>query len=298
MKRAVAYVLAVVFVLVNDTSLALPVDDYVEITPIGFDLSQMQTEDIFGNPVSGDIFHNYEITFIITWVVWSGASTYSMNNMMALREYYAQKNINMIGIYYEDEHHPLSYGVEYYEQYDCDFLSLRYPCSEHIKELFSMTDASLPVFYLVDSSGKVIDYTEGYLTEFGFSYFIDKHRSDVYSVTFRSQVDSSVIYETYMERGEDAIYPDIPVYDGFIFSHWSAPCENIVCDTEITAMYEKIGDVNRSGEINTGDVSAILRHEVGLRVLSGLEAMLADVNGNGTVDTGDAATVMQRIVHG
>ena len=57
-----------------------------------------------------------------------------------------------------------------------------------------------------------------------------------------------------------------------------------------------IGDVNMNGVIESADATLILRHIVGLTVLSGEQLVLADCNCSDSIEAGDATIVLRIVV--
>ncbi|MEG1772706.1 MAG: Ig-like domain-containing protein [Clostridia bacterium] len=57
-----------------------------------------------------------------------------------------------------------------------------------------------------------------------------------------------------------------------------------------------IGDINMSGEANTGDVSTILKYCIGLADLTKQQLKIGDINHDGNVNSGDAAILLLMIL--
>lgn len=66
-------------------------------------------------------------------------------------------------------------------------------------------------------------------------------------------------------------------------------------DVTVSAAFDLIGDVNRDGEINVNDVTAIQRHLVDLEFIPAQLLILADANGNGEVNIADATYLQMYI---
>ena len=296
-KRAFVLVTSICILLSGGICRALPFEEPIAQSPIGYDLSDMVTTDIYDNTVTGEIFHEYKYTFILVWVSWFSSCMYSLETMQSLKAEYREIGINTISIYYEDEQHATSAARRALEERGLDILALRYVNSESLLELFSITDAYIPVIFIVDGEGKVVEQTTcSYLTEYEMRYMLDAYRDDVHKVEFKDTVDDSLIFKTYIKHGKDAIYPDIPQHDNYIFYAWDRSSENIVEDTEICALYCEYGDVNWDGYVNTGDATLILRANLGLQSLTEFQKAVADMNGDGMVNSGDAVSVLQKIV--
>lgn len=57
-----------------------------------------------------------------------------------------------------------------------------------------------------------------------------------------------------------------------------------------------LGDVDGSGEVDVGDVTALLRYVVGLSTASDITEPAADVDGSGEVDVGDVTKLLRVVV--
>lgn len=298
MKKAFTVFLAVcILVYPTFQVFAGPYDNYPDPTPIGYNLRQMQALDAYRNVVSGDIFTDYDLTLINVWAVWSGGGTYTLESMNALYDYYQQRNINMMCIYYELENYPIIVGENYLRENGYPFINVRDTYSEHINELFRLTRISaLPVIYLVDGEGTVISYTTGYVTQYEMQQFINSYRDDMHRVTFMDTVSNSPIYETLVEHGGSTFLPNVPLHDGYVFEKWSDKVSYITENTVIYAYYKKRGDANCDGVLTTGDSTYILQHISGQRSLAGLENETADANADGTINTGDVVYVLRYVI--
>lgn len=56
------------------------------------------------------------------------------------------------------------------------------------------------------------------------------------------------------------------------------------------------GDANEDGIVNTRDATAILKHTVGIEILSGTAFQNADMNGDSVVNARDATAVLKKVV--
>ncbi|MEE1011294.1 MAG: InlB B-repeat-containing protein, partial [Acutalibacteraceae bacterium] len=72
-----------------------------------------------------------------------------------------------------------------------------------------------------------------------------------YTVTFKDK-DDSVIDTQVVFRGEDAVVPEIPVHEGYTFSHWDMRSTDIRANTIINAIYiPNVYDVTYYDPMNT-----------------------------------------------
>lgn len=112
-----------------------------------------------------------------------------------------------------------------------------------------------------------------------------------YTVYFRDW-NGSLLDIQVVEEGEDAVLPEDPEREGYIFSGWDGDHRNIKQNTTITAMYIQIGDANGDGKVNTGDATYVLSYTIGNIELSDLFEKVADANQDGVVNTGDAIRIL------
>jgi hypothetical protein len=56
------------------------------------------------------------------------------------------------------------------------------------------------------------------------------------------------------------------------------------------------GDMNRNGQLDTGDATLILRKVVGLESTSPEDILIGDMNGNSFLDSGDATIILRKVV--
>ena len=67
------------------------------------------------------------------------------------------------------------------------------------------------------------------------------------------------------------------------------------CD-DSNALALEPGDINGDGDVNVRDVTMVMQHVLGLRVLSGEQLEAADINNDGVVDIMDVTRIMQIVL--
>ncbi len=87
--------------------------------------------------------------------------------------------------------------------------------------------------------------------------------------------------------GEKNGYVSLTVAVLAVLFLFTISCEN----TSASALLP--GDVNRDGEINIRDVTAVMQHVLGLRILTGEQLEAADVNADGAIDIRDVTSIMR-----
>lgn len=107
-------------------------------------------------------------------------------------------------------------------------------------------------------------------------------------------------YYRYLADEGDCLNPrEAPRIKDMVFIGWDS--DEYLCvmsDLEINAIYLPLGDVNRDGELDTGDASMLLRNIVDDVSFDGKDAELADANCDGDVNTGDAGWILGKIAFG
>ena len=118
-----------------------------------------------------------------------------------------------------------------------------------------------------------------------------------YEVTFVDGVTGNIIAVITVEHGNDAVAPEAPEHEGYIFDSWNGEYTNVTTDLTITAEYLLIGDVNGDGIVNTVDAVLILRYSMGLINIE-FDTRSIDINGDGIVDISDAVLILRIAMNG
>ncbi|MBQ9949432.1 MAG: choice-of-anchor J domain-containing protein [Clostridia bacterium] len=114
-------------------------------------------------------------------------------------------------------------------------------------------------------------------------------------VTFVDGLTQEVISTFEYTYGEELVYPEPPVHEGYVFTGWDKT-DDVTESCTITALYApegELGDVNGDGIVNTGDAVLILKYAAELVTLDTTQLTLADTTGDGTVNTGDAVLILK-----
>ena len=295
--KAIAFIVLICIISGASVSRALP--DYGEepapVSPVGLNISDLTAEDLWGEMTEGNLFSGYELTLMPLWVTWSGASDACMRSLEQQKESLLLQSINCLGLYYESEQFPVSIGRKYYNEKGYTMYSITNRKAPLLKVLFARTNAEIPIIYVVDRYGKVRGFISGYVSNAELTQFLKHFRSDCNTVTFIDGADGSVIYQTIVVDGGYTYYPNVPEHEGYKFKFWNKPVVNITADTIVIAVYDRIGDCNFDGKINTGDAALILKYAVGRAYLSDYALDIADYNRSGETNTGDAVAILQAV---
>lgn len=98
-KRVLPILLAVIMLaamLPLSTGSSKAIGELTE--PVGMDLSEMNTTDIDGNAVTGDLFGEYELTLLNYWATWCGPCKNEMPDLQEFYMKYRDKGINVVGV--------------------------------------------------------------------------------------------------------------------------------------------------------------------------------------------------------
>lgn len=169
-KRISMIVVAVMLVMAMLPAASLAVWEQTEL-PVGMDLTAMETTDLDGNPVAGDIFGNGKAyTILSVWATWA---TPSVDSLKVLQEFYSTVDntdggINILGVLYEDATSSPAAAQGMLEKLGVEFPTVHF--DNVLWELYSNSFAKgeqqcVPVHYLVDTDGVVLDARVGSLDE-------------------------------------------------------------------------------------------------------------------------------------
>lgn len=156
-KRIFALAMAVIMVIAVMPTLSLAAES--TDLPVGTDLMAMNTFDLDGNPVTGDLFTNgSRYTIMSVWATWSDPSKESLVHLETVYE--DTIGLNIVGVLFEDASSNADNAKRLSEEMGLTFPTLY--MDSVLDELFASTYApdamSVPsVHYLVDWEGTVID---------------------------------------------------------------------------------------------------------------------------------------------
>ena len=96
-------------------------------TPVGTDLSGMNTTDLDGNAVTGEIFKGYKLTYMNFWATWCGPCLSELPHIQEINadEEYAQRGLNVLGLLWEDSSSTVTTARKTLAKYGCTYTCIR-----------------------------------------------------------------------------------------------------------------------------------------------------------------------------
>ena len=221
--------------------------------PRGCMLDEMDTVDFKNNKVTGEIFTKYEITFLNLWAVWCPSCVNELGNVNEMYKDTELKDmgVNVLGLFIEDSYSVLSEGKNIVKSFS--FTNLRFMNDPQLLNLISNSGDSRPVSYIIDKTGKVIDYCVGAM-----------NKTDMKAFILRGAVLAGAKYYTDNRTLGDAT-ADGKLNTGdatWILKYAAGMIEEAGIDNIMNA------DANMDGNINTGDATVVLKHCAGLLNIS------------------------------
>ncbi|MBO4384857.1 MAG: dockerin type I repeat-containing protein [Clostridia bacterium] len=116
--------------------------------------------------------------------------------------------------------------------------------------------------------------------------------SELLTVTFVDGITNEVIKTEYVEPGANAVPPEVPVHDGFIFLGWDGSFINVTEDTVVTATYGVLGDADGNGAVEATDALLVLRMAMGI-INTPDNVITIDADGDGEVTAADALLILR-----
>lgn len=106
-------------------------------------------------------------------------------------------------------------------------------------------------------------------------------------------LDAAAIEVDYGTSFADLSLPQVEPHSEYVFIGWDVPTGTVKTDTVITALFERRGDVNGDGFVDSLDAAMILRYDCLLISFDDKQLTCADFNGDGLVDSLDASLVLR-----
>ncbi len=125
-----------------------------------------------------------------------------------------------------------------------------------------------------------------------FSY----EREQEYMVYFKDTYSNKIVgMNRYVKGAVVDGFPTAPEYDDYACAYWNYNDTPITKDTTINSVYKLRGDLTFDDEITAGDAVKLLRIIVQLEQMSERQANLADMNRDGQINTGDAIAILKKV---
>lgn len=119
---------------------------------------------------------------------------------------------------------------------------------------------------------------------------------NTYTVTFVDSISGEIIEIVSVEYGSDAVAPEVPEHDGFIFSGWEGDFTSVTEDRTVNALYVLCGDVDGDGSLTTADALTILRMALGIVAKPAentLDYAICDFDKDGVISSVDALLILR-----
>ena len=264
MKKIFALFLALTMTLVCFCALA------EEAHPLGCMLDKMSTADLNTNPVTGEIFSQYRITYVNLWVTWCEPCKTELPNIQAMYtdETYKAMGLNVLGIFCEDDISTLKAGKDMLRDNKCTFTNVRIGSDGQLLNLVARSGDNRPVSYIVNNKGEVLSYYVGGMSKPAMKEFIDEG--------FRI-ADTQFIHEN-IALGDANADGSINTGDATLVLKYAANMisfDKQQCDNS---------DCNFDGKVNTGDATIILKHSAEIELLPAKKIFTLTVRVEGEED--------------
>ena len=244
-------------------------------TPVGTDLSGMNTTDLDGNAVTGEIFKGYKLTYMNFWATWCGPCLSELPHIQEINadEEYAQRGLNVLGLLWEDSSSTVTNARKTLAKYGCTYTCIRLLDDTALNTMIDNSGDAIPVSFLIDENGMVISYKVGSMNLSQMKAFINSG--------FDMVEDEPTPTPTEIPTDEPTPTPT------------EMPTEEPTPTEVIPEPDYMPGDVNNDGKLNSGDAVLVLRRIVDLVELNEKQAKAADIDEDGKITTGDAVRILR-----
>lgn len=170
-KRIIAVVMAAMMVMAVLPSVSLAAWKNTDL-PVGIDLNAMNTRDLDGNAVTGELFANGKsYTILSVWATWAGPAK---DSLVHLQEFYSdidnsgENGINVVGVLFEDAASTARSAKSALNNLGIEFPTVH--MDSMLRDLYNASFeegavTAVPVHYLVDRNGVVVDCRIGSLDD-------------------------------------------------------------------------------------------------------------------------------------
>ncbi len=288
MKKLITTVISLCVVI----SLAVCIGtSFAAKTPVGTDLSGMNTTDIDGNAVTGEIFKGYKLTYMNLWATWCGPCLSELPHIQEINadEEYAQRGLNVLGLLWEDSSSTVTTAKKTLAKYGCTYTCIRLLDDTALNTMIDNSGDSIPVSFLIDETGMVISYKVGSMNLSQMKAFINSGFDMVEDEPTPTPTDEPTPTPT----DEPTPTPTETPTDEPTPTPTETPTEEPTPTEDIPEPDYMPGDVNNDGKLNSGDAVLVLRKIVDLVELNEKQAKAADIDEDGKITTGDAVRILR-----
>lgn len=205
---------------------------------LGWDISNFNAVDNYGNPITGDIFGDAPVTLLNYWATWCGPCTGEMPELQRLHEEFeAASNPlgQILGVISVGGGCTIESATAFLESNGYTYTNI-----DPDSVLTNLTNQSgyIPQQIFVNPDGIVLEHMSGSLdyqtfkNKFVFWSEVAENAGTECTATFVSGVDGSVIGTQTVQCGGSITFPDHGLESPYIFDGWVAEGEggmNYMC---------------------------------------------------------------------
>lgn len=264
MKKFIALLLAVM-------CLCLSLPAMAGSNPTGYSIGEMNTTDLYGNEVTGEIFSQYKLTYLNLWATWCPPCLNELPHIQAMHEDedFAERGLNVMGLLWEDSQSTVKSAIKTLKDKGCTYTNIRIGDDQQIKDLVNNSGDGIPVSYLLNSKGEVIKFVVGGMTKAQMKSFIEQ------GFAMLEEPDPTA-EPTTEPTAEPSAIPE--------------PDEKLIEEKAV------LGDANKDESVNTADATWVLKYAADMFKESDYsEENLsnADATLDGAVNTADATAILK-----
>ena len=264
-------------------------------TPVGTDLSGMNTTDLDGNAVTGEIFKGYKLTYMNFWATWCGPCLSELPHIQEINadEEYAQRGLNVLGLLWEDSSSTVTNARKTLAKYGCTYTCIRMLDDTAINTMIDNSGDAIPVSFLIDENGMVISYKVGSMNLNQLKAFINSGFDMVEDEPTPTPTEIPTDEPTPTPTEEPTPTPTDEPTPTPTDEPTPTPTDEPTPTEDIPVPDYMPGDVNNDGKLNSGDAVLVLRRIVDLVELNEKQAKAADIDEDGKITTGDAVRILR-----
>ena len=143
--------------------------------PVGMSVMGFEAEDLHGNAVDSSVIGEYEITFMNLWATWCQPCVAEMPDIQAMYEEYEPIGLNVLGLLWISGDSTPETALELCEAEGITYSTL-IP-DDILMELINNSSSAIPVSYIIDKEGIVLDFYVGPLYDDQLIAFIEPYFS-------------------------------------------------------------------------------------------------------------------------
>lgn len=244
MKKLLSIMLAA-FLAISCLPVAIAAPGAERAATVGTDLSGFSASDVYGNPLTGDIFNDAPVTLLNVWATWCGPCVGEMPELQELYEYF-EASSNPIGQLYGVATEDANTVTNFTEANGYTYPQI---LPDSVLNNVVSQCMYVPQQIFVDSNGIVLEHMAGsmgyndFMNKFVFWNEVSENAGTECTATFVSGVDGSVIATQTVPCGGTITFPDDGLESPYIFDGWVAEGEggmNYMCSDPNSTYYDMI----------------------------------------------------------